>query len=99
EPLGQVLEKHTPYFQQTGVHPSQYIENAISWDQAFRNPTTREQAIQQFAQSYGLNITINPPDPNAPDITSQLPQLIQQQVQQAIAPIQSQFEQTRQEAT
>ncbi len=59
-PVKQVFEKHTPYFQQRGINPAQYVENAIAWDQAFSNPATREAAFQQFAESYGFTPSTSP---------------------------------------
>lgn len=77
-PVKQTVEKHTPYFQQMGVHPSQYLENAISWDRAFRDPQTRDRAIHEFAATYGINLSTAPASSEPQEIPLQLQPIVQQ---------------------
>lgn len=83
-PVKQVLDGHNQYFQQTGISPADYLRNAIQWEQAFRNPATRETAIRQFAQSYGVDLSTapQPADPNNPA------QTVAPIVQQYVSPLQ-----------
>lgn len=100
-PVKQVFEKHTPYFQQRGINPAQYVENAIAWDQAFSNPATREAAFQQFAESYGFNPSTSPQSSEQLqqpfDVNALRP--IIAPIQQELGQLKSQWENTQRETT
>ena len=99
-PIKQFFDRHQPLFQQIGVQPSQFMENAVSWHQAFSNPQTREAAAREFLASYGINPSTSPPSSEAvqqPFDVNSLQPLIQNQVQQAITPLQQQLQAAQQE--
>lgn len=101
-PVKQIFDRHEPMFRQLGVQPANFMENAISWHQAFSNPQTREAAVREFLSSYGIDPSTSPQSseqPNAPFDVNALNSSIQRQVQQAVSPLQDELNRTKQEAT
>ncbi len=93
-PVKQLFDAHQPTFQQLGVAPQTFVANAISWHQAFSNPATRDRAVAEFLQSYGINPSTVPQSPEQQqqqfDVNALQP-VIQQHVRQATAPLQEQL--------
>jgi hypothetical protein len=54
EPFERVLEPYREQYEREGTRPEQIIENAISWDQAFRE--NKYQAASDFLAAYGVNL-------------------------------------------
>lgn len=54
EPFERVLEPYRELYQREGTRPEQIVENAISWDQAFRE--NKYQAASDFLAAYGVNL-------------------------------------------
>lgn len=100
-PVKQIFDRHEPMFRQLGVQPANFMENAISWHQAFSNPQTREAAIREFLSSYGIDPSTSPQSSEQLqqpfDVNALRPYIAP--LQQEIGQLKSQWENSQRELT
>ena len=85
EPWQRVLEPHRDRLARAGVNEHEYAARLFAADAALANPATRDQAIRQIAQMYGVSLdqpqanhsgqSAQPQDPVVAALTSKVQQL------------------------
>jgi len=84
--LDQVLAPVRPIFQQSGIQSdAQAIKSLLSWEQAFRNPMTRQAAFQSLMQAYPMDMASNAQNPSNPSAGQDNPQAAIAQYIQPVA--------------
>lgn len=57
EPFKGVIGEQADYFKEIGVHPAQMLSHFMQWDQALKDPATRDRAVSAFMRSYGIDLS------------------------------------------